>query len=292
MGAPEFRKYHGLGNDYIVVDPSESAWTPSAEAVKAMCDRNYGPGADGIVFGPLAGDAGVDLRIFNPDGSEAEKSGNGIRIFAWRLHEAGLLPAAGKSLRTKGGPVYARAVSPGAAPGEPGWGVVEVDMGRPDFSAARLGLRTDAPELVGAELAFGGRLLTVTCVSMGNPHCVVMLPGADAAAAKELGPLLENDPLFPERTNVQFLEVEARDRIRVEIWERGAGYTLASGSSSCAAAAAARRLGLVGDEAAVSMPGGNLSVSFRDGSAFLTGPVEPVFEGRFLPPLRGRIGLD
>lgn len=292
MGATEFRKYHGLGNDYIVIDPSETPWLPTPESIRAICDRNYGPGSDGIVFGPLPCDAGSDLRIFNPDGSEAEKSGNGIRIFAWYLHEAGLLPASGRSLSTKGGQVYIRALAPAAAPGDPDWGFVEVDMGRPDFSAKALGLRTEASELVGAARSFGGRPLTVTCVSMGNPHCVVTMPGADAAMARDLGPAIESDGLFPHRTNVQFLEVESTERIRIEIWERGAGYTLASGSSSCAAAAAARRLGLVGDEVAVEMPGGVLSVSFRSDSAFLTGPVEPVFEGRFLPPLRGRLGLD
>ncbi len=285
-GDIEFRKYHGLGNDYIVMDPADvPGWEPSPESVKAICDRNYGPGSDGILFGPLDDGSGLDLRIYNPDGSEAEKSGNGLRIFAWYLHERGLVGQDGCRLSTKGGGVVARIVDAAAR-------VVEIDMGAPDFSAATLGLRTGEPELVGAGYSFGGRNLEISCVSMGNPHCVVLLPGVTRHDAMELGPLIENDRLFPKRTNVQFLEPVSQSVIRIEIWERGAGYTLASGSSSCAAAAVARRLGLVGDEVTVRMPGGELGISFRNGTAFLTGPVEPVFEGRFLPPLRERIGLQ
>ncbi|PKL07809.1 MAG: diaminopimelate epimerase [Spirochaetae bacterium HGW-Spirochaetae-7] len=272
MGVPDFRKYHGLGNDYIVIDPSVVGFEPTAEAVRAVCDRNYGAGSDGILFGPLGAGSAVDLRIFNPDGSEAEKSGNGIRIFAWYLFERGLLPPAGRRIETIGGPTFARVVDAALR-------MITVDMGEPSFLA------------VDRELAVGPRTLRATLVSIGNPHCVVLMPGADAAAARELGPLIEIDPLFPRRINVQFLEPLSRSRIRIEIWERGAGYTLASGSSSCAAAAAARRLGLVDDSVTVEMPGGELVVEFRDGHAWLTGPVEPVFEGRFSAPLRERLGL-
>lgn len=268
----EFRKYHGLGNDYIVIDPGVVGFIPTPESVRAVCDRNYGAGSDGILLGPLGAGSDVDLRIFNPDGSEAEKSGNGIRIFAWYLFERGLMPAAGRRIVTLGGPVFAT-VSDAVRR------VVTVDMGEPTFQA------------VDRELAIGSRKLRATIVSMGNPHCVVLMPGADAAVARELGPLIEVDPLFPHRSNVQFLEPLSRTAIRIEIWERGAGYTLASGSSSCAAAAAARRLGLVDDRVTVSMPGGELVVEFRDGHAWLTGPVEPVFEGRFSTPLRERLGL-
>ncbi len=281
----DFRKYHGLGNDYLVIDPAFTPWLPDEDSVRAICDRNYGPGSDGILHGPLDDGSGLDLRIYNPDGSEAEKSGNGLRIFAWYLHERGLLPPEGKSLRTKGGAVVARVVDP---PGR----VVEVDMGSPDFRASVHQLRTAKEEVVGQELDFGGHRLVVTCVSMGNPHCVVHMAGATKATAMELGPVVESAAFFPERTNVQFLAIESRSKIRIQIWERGAGYTLASGSSSCAAAAAARRLGLVDDAVTVNMPGGELGVSFRQGSAFLVGPVEPVYEGRFCQPLRGRLGLS
>ena len=270
MSEPEFRKYHGLGNDYLVVDPGDVDFDPTPEAVRAVCDRNYGVGSDGILYGPLRDGSGLDLRIFNPDGGEAEKSGNGLRIFAWYLHERGLLTADGMRIATKGGVVFARVADAARR-------IITIDMGVPSFSAAD-------------EITFGPHTLRATCVSMGNPHCVILLPGVTAGTARELGPAIEGDPLFSRRTNVQFLEPVSRSRIRIEIWERGAGYTLASGSSSCAAAAAARRLGLVDDSVTVMMPGGELDVEFSDGHAWLTGPVEPVFEGRFARELRERMG--
>jgi diaminopimelate epimerase len=273
----DFRKYHGLGNDYLVIDPAEFPFEPTPEAVRAVCDRNRGAGSDGILFGPLPESEGPTLRIFNPDGSEAEKSGNGLRIFAWYLFERGLVEGREFPLRTKGGPVRAWILDPSA-------GLVRMDMGAPSFSAPLGG------EIIDQEHAIGQESARITFVSMGNPHCVVTGLPPTEALARCLGPLVEHDPLFPARTNVQFLEALGPSEIRIEIWERGAGYTLASGSSSCAAAAAARRLGLVGDEVTVHMPGGILQVRFADGSAYLTGPVEKVFEGSFAQPLLRKLG--
>ena len=153
--ADPFRKYHGLGNDYIVIDPSVVGFEPTPAAVRAVCDRNYGAGSDGILFGPLGADSAVDLRIFNPDGSEAEKSGNGLRIFAWYLFERGLLPPAGSRIRTMGGPVFVRVADAARR-------VITVDMGEPAI------LEVDR------ELVVGSATLRGTFVSMGNPHCVVL----------------------------------------------------------------------------------------------------------------------
>ena len=264
----DFRKYHGLGNDYLVINPAECPFDPTPEAVRAVCHRCLGVGSDGILLGPLADPEGPSLRIFNPDGSEAEKSGNGLRIFAWFLFEQGLVEGREFPLRTQGGPVRAWILDPEA-------GLVRMDMGAPSFAAPGGG------EIVAQAHAIGEEQGRITFVSMGNPHCVVQGLPVTEALARRLGPLLEHDPLFPARTNVQFLEVLGPSEIRIEIWERGAGYTLASGSSSCAAAAAARRLGLVGDEVTVRMPGGTLQIRFAEGKAFLTGPVEKVFEGSF-----------
>jgi diaminopimelate epimerase len=280
-----FHKYHGLGNDYIVVDPAAFPLDPAPAAVRAICDRHYGAGSDGILLGPLAGLSDPDqltLRIFNPDGSEAEKSGNGLRIFAWYLYEHGMVGTAPFPLRTKGGPVLARIADPAGK-------VVRVDMGAPRFDARAAAPGAGLEELVDREFPFGDARCRITFVSMGNPHCVVSGQPVDEATACRLGPRIECAPLFPARTNVQFLEVRSRSEIRIEIWERGAGYTLASGSSSCAAAAAARRLGLVDDQVTVRMPGGALQVSFRDGSAHLEGPVEKVIEGTFAEDLVARI---
>ncbi len=272
----DFRKYHGLGNDYLVIDPAECPFEPRPEAVRAVCDRNRGVGSDGILLGPLPDPQGPTLRIFNPDGSEAEKSGNGLRIFAWFLFEQGLVEGREFPLRTKGGPVKAWILDPST-------GLVRMDMGSPSFASPRGGEIIDEEHEIGREKAH------ITFVSMGNPHCVVTGLPVTESLARCLGPLVEHDPLFPARTNVQFMEPIGPSAIRIEIWERGAGYTLASGSSSCAAAAAARRLGFVGDDVTVHMPGGTLQIRFADGSAYLTGPVEKAFEGSFAQPLLRKI---
>ncbi len=281
----DFWKYHGLGNDYLVIDPRSFPFEPHPEAVRAVCDRHYGCGSDGILLGPLA-DLGdperLTLRIFNPDGSEAEKSGNGLRIFTWYLYEHGFVDAAPFPIRTRGGRVLAQVIDPAGK-------VVRVDMGAPSFDARAAAPGAGLAEIVDREHDFGGERCRITFVSMGNPHCVVTGPAPGEAMACRLGPLVERAPLFPARTNVQFLQVLSRSEILIEIWERGAGYTLASGSSSCAAAAAARRLGLVDDEVTVHMPGGELQVSFIGGSAHLVGPVEKVMEGRFGDDLLARI---
>jgi diaminopimelate epimerase len=281
----DFYKYHGLGNDYLVINPAEFPLDPSPGAVRAICDRHYGAGSDGILLGPLAepGQDRLTLRIFNPDGSEAEKSGNGLRIFAWFLYEHGFVDAAPFPIRTKGGRVLAQIVDPAAK-------VVRVDMGAPSFDARAAAPGSGLAEIVDREQDFGADHCRITFVSMGNPHCVVTgLPLSEALACR-LGPVIERSPLFPARTNVQFLQVLSRSEIMIEIWERGASYTLASGSSSCGAAAAARRMGLVDDEVTVHMPGGVLQVSFANGSAHLQGPVEKVMEGNFAGDLLDRIG--
>jgi len=281
----DFHKYHGLGNDYIVIDPARFPFDPTPAAVRAICDRHYGAGSDGILLGPLAGIGDPDrptLRIFNPDGSEAEKSGNGLRIFAWYLYEHGYVDGEPFPLVTKGGPVLARIVDPAAK-------VVRVDMGAPRFDARAAAPGAGLDEIVDREFPFGDERCRITFVSMGNPHCVVTGMAISEALACRLGPKIERSPLFPARTNVQFLQVLSRSEILIEIWERGAGYTLASGSSSCGAAAAARKLGLVDDLVTVHMPGGVLQVTFAGGSAHLEGPVEKVIEGSFADDLVARI---
>jgi diaminopimelate epimerase len=283
----DFYKYHGLGNDYLVINPAEFPFDPAAGAIRAVCDRHYGVGSDGILLGPLAepGEPGAfSLRILNPDGSEAEKSGNGLRIFACYLYEHGFVGESAFPVRTLGGRVVARIVDPVRK-------VVRVDMGAPAFDARAAAPGAGLDEIVDREFEFGGERCRITFVSMGNPHCVVLGQPVTEATACRLGPAVERSTLFPARTNVQFMEVLSRSEIRIQIWERGAGYTLASGSSSCAAAAAARRLGLVGDQVTVRMPGGELAVTFADGSAHLEGPVEKVMEGTFAEALAVRVRI-
>jgi len=247
-----------------------------------------GPGSDGILLGPLASDSDLKgmgagslaqglvpwVRIFNPDGSEAEKSGNGLRIFCLYLADQGYVGNDEFRVGTKGGIVGARVLDLDPP-------LIEVDMGEPSFSAVKAGLRTDLPEFIQAELELAGERLLASFVSMGNPHCVVFIDEPTPDMARRFGPLIENNPLFPERTNVQFAKVLDRHTLRIEIWERGAGYTLASGSSSCAAASVARRLGLVEGLVQVLMPGGTLSLDVSSPSIRMKGPALCIYEGRF-----------
>ena len=266
-----FRKYHALGNDYLVLEPGMVAAT--ADLARRVCDRHRGVGADGVLVEVAAVAADYGLRIVNPDGSEAETSGNGLRIFARWLHDAGRVADAPFRVRTAAGAATCQVLDAGRR--------VRVAMGRACFDAARVpvtgvsGDVVDAP--LGAAYPEGWRY---TAVSMGNPHAVVHVPDATPALARRWGPVLERDRRFPQRTNVQFVTPLGPDRLRLEVWERGAGYTEASGSRACAAAAASRRLGRCGPEVVVVMAGGELRVRVDDDLAVTqVGPVAFVAEG-------------
>jgi diaminopimelate epimerase len=256
----EFVRSHGLGNDYLVVDGSTFGSPLTEENIRKICDRHSGVGSDGIlelVAPPSGFDAAV--RIYNPDGSEAEKSGNGVRIFAKFCFDHGGADAA-RPLRihTLGGPVQARLVKR-----EADRSILRVEMGRASFRCADLPM-TGADEWIERPLEVGGVSLNLTCVSMGNPHAVVLDTDFDEALVKRLGPLLETHPRFPNRTNVQFARVRDRGTVEAFIWERGAGWTLSSGSSSCAVAAACVRTGRADRTVEVVMPGGTLGLSISD----------------------------
>jgi len=257
-------KSHGLGNDYIVIDPARVPFAITPEAVQLICDRHLGVGSDGILLVQPPNGADFGVRIYNPDGSDAEKSGNGIRIFAKYLREHGYTTKDRFSVDTAGGRVG-----------------VELDLrgGRVVEVTAEMGIATfDSLESIEVD----GRRLAVTSVSIGNPHCVVIVDDLTKIDVRALGPKIESHRAFPAKTNVQFAEVLSRSHIAIEIWERGAGYTLASGTSSCVVAAAAYRKGLVGRDVTVTMPGGELEVTVGDDYAIrLRGPVEEVMVGDF-----------
>lgn len=271
-----FAKYHTLGNTYIVL--SEPAPPLTAGLIRRICDIHYGIGSDGILLPtspPEAAPSGLPafgLRIFNPDGSEAQKSGNGLCIFSRWLYDERLVSAARFAVWTSGGWVQAQ-VEPGGSP-------VTIEMGCFSFDSTRIPVLGPPRLVLNEALAIGGERLEVCALTLGNPHCVVRNIPVDEATARRLGPLVENHPAFPNRTNVQLLQVLDSKNIQIQIWERGAGYTLASGSSSCAAAAAAHRLGLVEAQLTVHCPGGALAVAIHpDDSATLTGPVTPIARG-------------
>ncbi|OPY91048.1 MAG: Diaminopimelate epimerase [Syntrophus sp. PtaU1.Bin208] len=269
----KYLKYHALGNDYIVLRPESFEGELSETIVKLICHRNYGVGSDGILYGPvnsLSCDFG--LRIFNPDGSEAEKSGNGLRIFARSLYDEGLVGEQSFSVETLGGIVSCKV--------EKGGRMVTVEMGEVRFDSTVIPVAGPPREVLQEEMNIDGRVFQFCAATVGNPHCVVLTGEPSSVEAHRYGPLIEKDPRFPNRTNVQFMKVLDGGNIQIEIWERGAGYTLASGSSSTASAAVAYKLGYCGPDITVHMPGGKIGIHFSNGFfATMTGPVTKVCEG-------------
>ena len=271
----QFVKGHGLGNDYLVLVETDLPRPLSVAAIQRICDRNWGVGSDGILLLVSSARADFGLRIFNPDGSEAEKSGNGLRIFAKYHYEHGQAKAETFTVDTRGGVVECRCHVAGGRVT-----AVTVEMGRASFRAPDIPVNGPDRELVDVPLEVQGQILRITAVSVGNPHCVVFVDHLDEGDARRLGPLIERHPAFPNRTNVQFARVHARDTVDILIWERGAGFTLASGSSSCGVACAAVRNGFTDRRVTVRMPGGQLVVDVRDDwSIRLEGPVEEVCSG-------------
>ena len=280
-----FRKYHGLGNDYLVIDPNVHDVNLTPDIIRLICDRHFGIGADGILYGPIMNGNNLSVRIFNPDGSEAEKSGNGLRIFAWYLYESRYVDESGFSIETLGGSVEAHIEDDSGD-------LIKIRMGTISFLSTEIPVSGKEREVVDEELEISGVKYKVTCLSIGNPHCVIPMQYISEQKAKELGPLVENHNAFPNRINMQLLKVIDRANIEIRIWERGAGYTLASGSSACAAAGAAHRLGLVDNRVNVRMPGGDLLIEISpDKHIHLTGPVEGVFAGFFHPDFYGRLSM-
>jgi diaminopimelate epimerase len=260
-------KYHGLGNDYAVLD-LPAPLDDVIRVLPALCDRHRGLGSDGLLaFDPKA----MTVRIFNPDRSEAQKSGNGLRIAA---AHAVLEHGAGDrfELRTAGGPNPVHILARNGAEVSS-----EVDIGRPSFRAADLPAMFDGePDRVRLDTPAGS--VEAMLVSVGNPHCVVFDQPVTRERCLELGPHLETHRVFPERTNVQLFVVVDRTHVRVEIWERGAGYTLASGTSASAVAAACMRAGLVDDHVSIEMPGGTLEIRREiSGHLVQSGPARRVF---------------
>jgi len=268
----KYEKYHALGNDYLVLDPQDAPALPDEAAIVRICHRNFGLGSDGILYGPLPTEkADFGLRIMNPDGSEAEKSGNGLRIFARYLYDIGKVKNESFTVDTLGG-VVTCTISEGAES-------ITVDMGSVHFGMGHIPV--DGPEQadhnLGQKLTINGNSYTAYIADIGNPHCVIPLNDISKELACTDGAVIETHKMFPKRTNVQFLKGIDRNNIQIEIWERGAGYTLASGSSSSAAAAVAHRIGMVDENITVHMPGGKIGIEIGDDYAIrMTGPATHV----------------
>lgn len=271
----DFVRSHGLGNDYLVMDAQRIGFRLTPERIRAICHRNTGVGSDGILLNVPAKGTGADfaLRILNPDGSEAEKSGNGLRIFSKFLYDHGYTRKTEFTVHTLGGVVRSQLILRRGR-----CVAVRVEMGKAVIDRALTRLEVE------------GQTLEVTSLSVGNPHCVTIVEDLAKVDLMKLGPLIENHPAFPNRTNVQFAQVLDRNHVRALIWERGAGHTLASGSSSCAVAVACYDKGLVDGSVTVQMEGGNLTIEVdKSLNLVMTGPVEEVCTGRFSPELRRRL---
>jgi diaminopimelate epimerase len=283
----EFVKSHGLGNDYIVLDQAQLSRPLTPEAVRTICDYHFGVGSDGILLVIPGTEADFGVRIFNPDGSEAEKSGNGIRILAKFLYDHGYAPRPELTISTLGGHVRARLDLDGDRVR-----MITAEMGRATFVSTEIPVAGPRREVVRETLAVDDQRLTVTCVSVGNPHCVIFTDTLDVDEVKRLGPKIERHPSFPNRINVQFAKLLGRDRVSILIWERGAGYTLASGTSSCAVAAACVKNGLTDRTVTIESPGGALAVSIADTwELTLTGPVSEICRGRLSEDLLRGLSL-
>lgn len=273
MSPLQFVKYQALGNDYLVVEYDDWVDQLSPANTRRICDRHFGIGADGLlVHEPSPDSIDFRLRILNPDGSEAEKSGNGLRIFARYLWDQRLVGDKAFKVVTPGGTVQCQIHEHGRS--------VTVDMGQVRFNSREIPVLGLPRDVIRETIEIASQALEFTAATIGNPHCVILRQQVSKEEACALGPKIETDSRFPNRTNVQFMQVLDRTNIQIEIWERGAGYTLASGSSSCAAAAVAKKLGLCDASITVHMPGGSLEMEVDDEFVVrMTGPVGKVAEG-------------
>ncbi|MBW4460232.1 MAG: diaminopimelate epimerase [Nodosilinea sp. WJT8-NPBG4] len=278
----EFSKYHGLGNDFILVDNRHQVEPViSPEMAVQWCDRHFGIGADGVIFA-LPGQEGTDytMRIYNSDGSEPEMCGNGIRCMAKFLETLetadGKTPQAPHTYRIH---TLAGLISPTLQPD----GQVTVDMGPPYLLAREIPTTLMAAEekVVGIPLTVAEQTWEVTCVSMGNPHCITFVEDVEAIALETLGPQFEHHTAFPQRINTEFIQVVRPDYLKMRVWERGAGITLACGTGACASLVAGVLNGLCDWAATVELPGGPLYIewSATDNRVYMTGPAELAFRG-------------
>ncbi|BCL33677.1 diaminopimelate epimerase [Nostoc sp. MS1] len=277
--AIEFTKYHGLGNDFILID-NRTAKTPKITPAQAVqwCDRHFGIGADGVIFAlPGEKDTDYTMRIFNSDGSEPEMCGNGIRCLAAFLADLEGVSRTKDSYRIH---TLAGVITPQLTPD----GQIKVDMGLPRLLAGEIPTTLAAADakVINQPLEVEGQTWEVTCVSMGNPHCITFVDDVAAIPLEAIGPKFEHHAAFPQRTNTEFIQVVSRDYLKMRVWERGAGITLACGTGACASLVAAVLTGRSDRIATVELPGGPLEIEWSevDQRIYMTGPADRVFTGK------------
>lgn len=279
-----FTKMHGLGNDFVLIQDLAEEWDLSGAAIMLLCDRNFGIGADGVLIVRNATLPGADFRMlyFNADGSQAEMCGNGVRCFAKYLVDNRLVEGDTLAIETVGGikRVDVTRDYDGTL------AMATVDMGEPKLAPAEIPTTLSGTQVFECPVETEYGTFRVTAVNMGNPHAVVWVDDVDEAPVETVGPAIETHPVFPAKTNVEFAELASgEDRIRLRVWERGVGETLACGTGACATLVASVLACRTGRSATIELPGGELLVRWdEDGRVYMTGPATTVFTGMLAVP--------
>lgn len=273
----QFTKMHGLGNDFIILDNRDENISGYATLAEKLCRRRFSTGADGIILIMKSNQADIKMRIFNSDGSEAQMCGNGIRCFAHYVYKNNIIATKKMTVETLAGIITPEIVDFI----DNKTSLVRVDMGKPRLSRHEIPmLGEDAPQVVGEPIEAGGVKFTFTAVSMGNPHCIIFVDEITDEMVRRYGPIIEKHPIFPEKTNVEFIRVLSPEHIQFRVWERGAGETLACGTGACASVVAGIIKGLLERKVKVSLPGGDLTIEWEEnGNVIMTGAAEEVFRG-------------
>ena len=276
MEINHFVKSHGLGNEYAIFDSEHISFQINELNIKKICNVHYGIGSDGILLKIPSNKADFGLKIYNPDGSEAEKSGNGLRIFSKFLYDYKWSKNKNFTIETKGGIVNATVIESINDRAK----IIKIDMGKAIFDSKSIPVLNNKPECIDEKLTLEDTTFSINCVSVGNPHCVILRDALDIDQIKKYGPQIENNKLFPHRINVQFAKVLNEKEVEILIWERGAGFTLASGSSSCAVASVLYKKGLIQSDVTIRMLGGALTISIdKSWNLQMTGEVKQIAEG-------------
>ena len=275
----EFTKWQGTGNDFVLIDCMNRSEEPYVAAAQEICDRHYGIGADGILLVLPSDKADIRMRIINADGSEAEMCGNGIRCFARYVYEAGHVTGDAFTVETGAGILVPKIIKENG-----NISMIEVDMGEPVLEGDKIPVAGyGMNRVINEEIQVQGKIFKMTCVSMGNPHCVVFVEDAENFPIYELGRFFETHAKFPRKTNTEFVQVMDRQHLRMRVWERGAAVTLACGTGSCATLTAAVLNGLADRRAEVQLDGGRLVIEWneQDNHLYMTGPALQVFSGTY-----------
>lgn len=260
-------KYQGLGNDYLVLDANKNKVQLQGKKIAVLCQRGFGLGADGVLYGPVEINGKMGVRIFNSDGSESAISGNGVRIFAKYLMDQGYVQGKQFSIETEAGTMEVECLNARATE-------FRVKMGKASFLSREIPVTGEIRQVINESFVFHGQEYKATCLTVGNPHCIIFMDQVSREIVEKLGPYVENADEFPERMNLQICRQIDKGNLEIEIWERGCGYTKASGTGSCAAAMAAYRLGMMEPRINVNQPGGMIQIDIQeDDTIYMTGTV-------------------